>query len=201
MLEDTLAKMEKDPSLVLCFPRMIQVDQDGREISKYEDMLDLMDADPIVRFKRALTDLRLVYQLVGVIRTEVVRLMFPFLNQPGADCVYLAELCLYGKILKMPQYQYFRRFHEQSSSWDRSSDSHQIKHVLGAGTRRILFAAWKYHLGLMNRLCYSPLAFKSKMTLMRYLARRMIWDRYLLLHEIWQFLWSAHPSKPSTELK
>ena len=129
MLADAMEQMQSDPSLVLCHPRAVLVDEDGREIRRYERPLHLMEDDPAVRFRRVLTELGLVNQLMGVMRTDAVRSMLPFMSYPPADTVFLAELSLYGKIMELPKFQYFRRFHEECSSWDRKSDAHQIKRV------------------------------------------------------------------------
>jgi hypothetical protein len=177
--------MQRDPSLVLCHPRAVLVDEDGREIRRYEKSLQLTQDDPAERFRRVLTELGLVNQLMGVIRSDAVRSMLPLMQQPPADSVFLAELSLYGKIKELPQYQYFRRFHEECSSWDRKSDSHQLRLVSSGGTRRVRLATWKYHWGLARRLLHSPLGFRAKLGLLGFLARRAAWDRSALMRELW----------------
>ena len=183
MLDDALAVMERDPSLALCYPKAILVDQDGKEIRRYEDSLHMMDDDPVVRFKSALTEVRLVNQLMGVIRTDVVRSMLPLMSQAPADCVFLAEITLYGKVMQLPEYHYFRRFHPDATSWDRGSESHQIRRLHGAGTKHVRFATWKYHWGLFRRLFRSPIAWGRKLLLVRFLGRRVVWDRSTLINE------------------
>ena len=120
-----------------------------------------------------------------------VRATLPLMKQPPADSVFLAELSLHGKILELPKYQYFRRFHEECSSWDRKSESHQVKLVSSGATRRIRFAKWKYHCGLVHRLFHSPLRLGAKLRLLGFLARRAAWDRSELLRECRQLLWPA----------
>ena len=185
MLADAMAEMQRDPSLVLCHPRAVLVDEDGREIRRYEKSLQLTQDDPAERFRRVLTELGLVNQLMGVIRSDAVRSMLPLMQQPPADSVFLAELSLYGKIKELPQYQYFRRFHEECSSWDQKSDSHQLRLVSSGGTRRVRLATWKYHWGLARRLLHSPLGFRAKLGLLGFLARRAAWDRSALMRELW----------------
>jgi len=191
MLADAMREMQRDPALVLCHPRAVLVDEDGREIRRYEKTFQLMDDDPAERFKRVLTELGLVNQLMGVMRTDAVRATLPLMKQPPADSVFLAELSLHGKILELPKYQYFRRFHEDCSSWDRKSESHQVKLVSSGATRRIRFATWKYHWGLVHRLFHSPLRLGAKLRLLGFLARRAAWDRSELLRECRQLLWPA----------
>jgi glycosyltransferase involved in cell wall biosynthesis len=189
MLADAMEQMESDPSLVLCYPRAVLVDEDAREIRRYENPLHLMEDDPALRFKRVLTGIGLVNQLMGVIRTDAVRSMLPLMSTPPADTVFVAELSLYGKILELPKYQYFRRFHEACSSWDRKSQSHQVRQVSSAGTRRVLLSTWKYHWGLTRRVLHSPLGLRAKMELLGFLGRRALWDRSALMSECRQLLW------------
>jgi glycosyltransferase involved in cell wall biosynthesis len=191
MLADAMEQMERDPSLVLCHPRVVLVDEHGGEIRRYDRPLHLIEDDPALRFRRVLTELGLVNQLMGVMRIDAVRSMLPFMSYPPADIVFLAELSLHGKIMELPKFQYFRRFHEESSSWDRKSDAHQIKRVSGAGTRRVYLPTWRYHWGLARRVLHSPLGFGAKLGLLRFLARRAVWDRSALLRECRQLLWPA----------
>jgi hypothetical protein len=150
-----------------------------------------MDHDPAVRFRRVLTELGLVNQLMGVMRTGAVRSMLPLMTQPPADSVFVAELSLHGKIMELPQFQYFRRFHEECSSWDRKSESHQVRLVSSGGTRRVRLATWKYHWGLVRRVLHSPLHPGAKIKLLGFLGRRAAWDRSELLRECRQLLWPA----------
>jgi len=199
MLADAMEQMQADPSLVLCHPRAVLVDEKGDEIRRYDKPLHLMENDPAVRFRRVLHELGLVNQLMGVMRTDAVRSMLPFLGFPPADSVFLAELSLHGKIMELPKFQYFRRFHQESSSWNRKSASHQIRLVSGAGTRRLHLATWKYHWGLARRVLHSPIAVRAKMELMAFLARRAAWDRAALMNECRQLLWPARASASSSE--
>jgi glycosyltransferase involved in cell wall biosynthesis len=191
MLADAMEQMQNDPSLVLCHPKAVLVDEGGRETHRYERPLHLMDDDPALRFRRVLTELGLVNQLMGIIRMDAVRSMLPFMNYPPADAVFLAEISLYGKIMELPKFQYFRRFHEECSSWDRRSESHQVRTVSSGATCQIHLATWKYHWGLVRRVLHSPLGFGTKIELLCYLIRRAAWDRSALLSECRQLLWPA----------
>ena len=192
MLADAMQQLHDDPSLVVCYPRAVLVDENGREIRRYDNPLHLMEDEPRVRFRRVLTELGLVNQLQGVIRTDPLRSMLPLMSHTLADRVFLAELSLHGKIMELPKFQYFRRFHDESSSWNRGSESHQIRRVFRAGTRRVHLATWKYHAALVRRVLRGPLGFGAKMDLLRFLGRRAVWDSSTLISECRQLLWPAH---------
>jgi hypothetical protein len=130
---------------------------------------------------------------MGVIRTHALESALPLMSHTLSDRVFLAELSLYGKTLELPAYQYFRRFHEAASSWDRGSAAHQIKRLFKAGTRQVRLATWKYHWGLVRRLLHSPLGYGPKLKLLLFLGRRIVWDRYVLLDEFWQLM--SHQSR------
>ena len=199
MLDDSLEPMESDSSLVLCYPRAVLVAEDGSEIRRYEQHLHLMEDDPALRFKRVLTELGLVNQLVGVLRTGVLRSMLPLMNHTLADRIFLAELSLHGKIMDLPKYQYFRRFHQESTSWDRKSDTHQIRRLFSSGTRRVRLATWKYHWGLVRRVLHSPVDSGRKLDLLRFLGKGIAWDRSVLMGECWQLLRPARAAAPSDQ--
>jgi glycosyltransferase involved in cell wall biosynthesis len=195
MLADAMEQMQADPSLALCYPRAVLVNEDGSEIRRYEKSLDLMDEDPALRFRRVLTELGLVNQLMGVMRTEAFRSVHPLMHNTNADVVFLAELSLHGKIKELPKFQFFRRFHQESSSWARESESHQIRRVLRDGTRRIHLPTWKHHWGLVRAVLRSSIGFAAKMKLLSFLGRRASWDRSVLLLECGRLLWRAREDR------
>ena len=51
-LEQAVAVLERDPEIVLCYPRTQIVDADGRPVREYEDNLELDDASPRARFRQ-----------------------------------------------------------------------------------------------------------------------------------------------------
>jgi glycosyltransferase involved in cell wall biosynthesis len=184
MVGDALEQLENDPSVVLCYPLTTLVDADGNETEKYDYRLHVMDAEPAARFRRVLTEIRLVNQLTGIIRTEAVRRALPILQHTVGDRIYVAELSLYGKILQLNEYQYFRRFHEGASSFHRNSEAHQVTYVLAAGASKLRHEAWKYHGALLRRVARSPLRPVEKGKLLAWLMRNAVWDRRRLAADI-----------------
>jgi glycosyltransferase involved in cell wall biosynthesis len=181
---DALEQLEKDPSVVLCYPLTTMVDAHGNETEKYDYRLHVMDAEPATRFRRVLTEIRLVNQLTGVIRTEAVRRTLPILQHTVGDRIYVAELSLYGKIFHLDGYHYFRRFHEGASSFHRDSETHQVTYVLAEGASKLRYEAWKYHSALLRRVARSPLRSVEKGKLFSWLARSTVWDRQRLAADI-----------------
>jgi len=184
MLRKSVDLLERDTSVVLCYPHTILVDKNRRVTQRYGKELHLLESEPVRRFKRVLSELRLVNQLQGVIRSAVLRRVLPLRDHTFSDRVLLAELSLYGRIYQLPDYLYFRRFHEDSSSFARASESHQIRHVYPEGTRNIRWESWRYHLGLIKRVLLSRLSPREQSDLLAFLMRNMFWERGALMGEL-----------------
>lgn len=183
MLMDALEILEGDPSVALCYPKAVLVDASGQEQARYEDRLHLIQADPVERFLKLLADIRLSHQNLGVMRTDMARRTALAGNHVGSDVTFLAELSLYGKFFEVPRYQYFRRLHEDSYSWNRGNELHQARRYHAAGVTRIQFNTWKYHAGLWKAVVRSPLAIRQKARILPVLLRRLYWDAQALAHE------------------
>jgi glycosyltransferase involved in cell wall biosynthesis len=184
LLADALAVLEADPDVVLCYPRAILVDSDGKEQSRYEDELHLMQADPAARFIGVLENLHLVNHHLGVMRTDAIRRTHMFGKHLAADIGFVAELSLYGKFHRLPKYQLFRRFHPDSSSWQRGSDEHQALRFHATNARRPRFNTWRFHWAFFVGVWGSPLAVAGKIRLFYRLAKSFYWDRKWLTVEL-----------------
>lgn len=129
MLADALPIMEADPSIVVCYPKTVIVDGEGREQGFYDDRLHLMQDDPAERFLALLANIRLVHSHLGLLRADAVRRTRLYGRHVSADIGFLAEMSLYGKFFEVPKRQFYRRFHEDSSSWNRG-DAEDRKSVV-----------------------------------------------------------------------
>ena len=184
MLTDALRVMESNPDVVLAYPMMTLVDESGAPFQAYGHRLHLVEPDPTIRFKRALSEIGLVSQLMGVMRASTVRRMRPMRSLPGEDILFVCELSLYGKLFQTSEHQYFRRFHPQSSSFKRTSMEHQVRHVLEEGATAVRYLTWRQHVGFMSRIIGSPLSIPGKVELLGHIGRRMVWNRVALGHEL-----------------
>jgi len=188
MLADAVSVMESDPTIVLCYPKTTLVAEPGGGLTPYEDRLHLMEENPVARYLRLLENIRLVHQHQGLIRTDAIRRTSLLGTHTGSDINFLAELCLYGKFFEVPKYQYFRRFHPSSSSWDRGSERHQALRYHAKGVKRIPFSVWKYHLSFIRGVLRSPHRTAQKARMLRELLKRMYWDGRSLVIEPFQDL-------------
>ena len=184
MLADAVSIMEGDDSIVVCYPRAIIVDADGVEQAHFDDNLHLMQSDPAERFLAYLSNVRLVNHHLGLLRTDAVRRTRLFGKHIAADTGFLAELSLYGKFYNIPKYQFYRRFHVDSSSWNRGDEEHEARRFYAANVRKTPYNAWCFHWAYLGAVLRAPIGFGSKCRLMRHLVHQMYWDRAALCSDL-----------------
>jgi glycosyltransferase involved in cell wall biosynthesis len=183
MLKDAVQVMEADPSLSLCYPRAKIVDQDGREMSLWQDCLHLMQEDPAERFLAVVQNIGRVHHHLGLMRADIMRRTRLLARHVSSDIGFVAEMSLYGKFSQIPKYQMYRRVHEDSSSVGLDNPEHMRRRYHAANTRRVPFNRLSMHRVLFSAVLRSPLSLPRKVTLVERLARFMYWDRGRLLHE------------------
>jgi glycosyltransferase involved in cell wall biosynthesis len=184
MLADAVAVMEADPSIALCYPKTIIVDGEGREQGRYEDKLHLMQDDPAERFLAVIENVRLVNHHLGLLRTDAIRRTGQFGKHVSADIGFVAEMSLYGKFFEVKKYQFYRRFHTESSSWNRGDDEQEARRFHAANVRRVPFNTWLYHRAFSRAVLHSPLSFGKKLKLFGRLGKFMYWDSKRLYDDI-----------------
>ena len=183
MLADAVAILESDPSVALCYPRTVLVDAEGQETNRYVDKLNLMQDSPVERFVTLVSEIALVNHHLGLLRADAIRRTRLWGKHVGADIGFLAELSLYGKFCEIPKFQFFRRFHQDSSSFARGNTAHEARRY-HAPRNRIPFNTWRFHCTYSRAVLRSPLAFSDKAKLGRLLIRKLYWDSRPLGQEL-----------------
>jgi glycosyltransferase involved in cell wall biosynthesis len=187
-LERALEIMEGDPTITLCYPRAVLVDANGGNQRNYDDVLHLVQENPVDRFLTVINSIKLAHQHLGLIRMSHLRQTHLLGTHMSSDINLLAELTLYGKFFELPHRLYFRRFHKDSGSWQRGDagrdPGHDAKLYYAAGARPATLTKWRSHVGFFSAVGSSPLPLKSRIRIYRHLTRRMIWDRRHLAWEL-----------------
>lgn len=115
--------LQRDPSVVLAYPRTRTIDAAGTPGKKWEPRPGL--ASPVLhqRFREALRPpdglgslfRTPTFPLSGLIRSSVLARTLLFGRSPFPDLPLLAELCLYGPFHEVPEFLFFCREHQQRS--------------------------------------------------------------------------------------
>ena len=110
---------ESGPSTVLCYPRTSFIDAsgqvikhfNGKELSHYNDNLDLRFEGPIRRMNHALKHLRRCNSVFGLIRSNALRKTGLIGDFVASDQTLLYGLALLGRFREIPERLFYRRIH------------------------------------------------------------------------------------------
>jgi len=115
-LEECLKVLDGHPEVVLCYPKTVLIDGDGRTIRGYDDNLNLRMPEAAARMRSVLQNVGLVNVHYGLIRADALRRTSLMADYPGSDTVLIAELALHGQFAEIPEQLFFRRMHDGASS-------------------------------------------------------------------------------------
>lgn len=102
--------LEKDPEVVLAYPRTLLVDIDNNTIELMNDRIDTRGLNALERFKKIIWELGYCNMIYGLFRSEILKkLDFSRVPVIGEDNKTLAEISLYGAIAQIPEPLYYRR--------------------------------------------------------------------------------------------
>ncbi len=185
LLEKCVDVLDSHPEVVLCYPKTNLIDDRNELIEQYEDNLHLQDSSPGKRFIQLIETIGLCNAHLGLIRREALSRTALIGNQFGSDIHLLAELTLYGRFFVIPEFLFFRRFHEESSSWERDNlQRQQAYYDPGHDTHLYGMHTCKKYIKLFMAVRRAPIGVGEKLGLFRYLGRRMRWNRDVLGREL-----------------
>jgi glycosyltransferase involved in cell wall biosynthesis len=114
-VEQCVRHLERDPGVVLVCSEMAIIDETGA-IQRRVQLPRSADAPRPADRLREFTDIHAIADAgYGVTRAAAVRQTPLFVLHPGHDKILLAELALHGRIVRLPEYLYFRREHARRS--------------------------------------------------------------------------------------
>ena len=118
MITECLAVLEKDPSVVLCYPGSRSIDGNGKPLGNVNDYVKVDQETPKERFLSILWTLDLCNVLYGVIRADALRqIVWADDRSQGPDHVILSGLALLGKFIQIPSVLLVRRFHPDARNF------------------------------------------------------------------------------------
>lgn len=183
-IERALTVMEADPTIVVCYPQAYIVDAEGKNPVPYDDVLHLMQEDPVERYVQLLSKIKLAHQHLGLLRMEALRRTHLLGKHVGSDINLLAELSLFGKFYELPERLFSRRMHPESGSWKRTDVDHQARRYLAADAHGFAWKKWPASRDFFIAVSTAPLPTAAKLKLYRFLIRRVYWQR----RELWEEL-------------
>jgi glycosyltransferase involved in cell wall biosynthesis len=112
-----VAVLDRDPEVVLCFPRTLIIDEENQPLSEYhvEPMTHTDSAHPHERFRGTICPNHWCFEVYGLSRRAVLSQTRLIASYTGSDRVLLAELALYGRFQEIPSCLFFNREHASRS--------------------------------------------------------------------------------------
>lgn len=198
-VEEAVAVLDRQPDVVLCYPKTRLIDADGRPLSDHDDDLHLVDDSPRERFRQLYRRIKLCNAHLGLIRRDALAKTRLIAAHQASDIDFLAELALLGKFWLLPDVRFFRRMHPTSSSWARDDAQHQHKYYNPDSPRDPGFQTWRriaFQFGVVWRSPAASLVDKAALSVD--VARWMRYERQVLWHELQRRVASRWMGRPST---
>jgi len=174
--------LDREPAVVLAYPKTRFIDEHGRVISDYDDRLHLQSPRPSERFRQVLERLGRCNAAYGLMRTDVLKRARLFGDFLSSDVVFLAELSLYGTFWEVPEFLFYRRFHPSAhSSMNRAQ---ACAFFFPDNPRRIRMRDWRHLWEYLRAVERAPLGISEKLPLHLFLVRVAVWKRDELAREL-----------------
>lgn len=177
------------PDASMSYGKTAIIDGEGRCVEQYEDRLDLRQDSVAERFIRYFRVVGLTNAIYGLMRRSALSRTGLMGNGtfPAADTNLMAELALHGKIVEIPETLFYRRMHEQSSSWDRANQNVQQQFWRGSDSKFVM-PTLKKERALWSAVSAVQASVAEKLRIRAYLLRRIYWARRDISRECFQAL-------------
>ena len=111
-LETCVAALDANPAAALCYTRVKVIDDRGKVVGEHLVELEQTASDsPSARFGEFIRRSPTCFQVFGLFRADVLRQTTLITGHIGADKMLIAEICLRGPILFIPEHLFFSRQH------------------------------------------------------------------------------------------
>jgi glycosyltransferase involved in cell wall biosynthesis len=118
--EDFLLKcvnvLDQNSDSVLCFSHVIDIDENGNFMRRYNHSLDTYSERPYRRFHDLLCRYHNCLQVFGLIRTSCLVKTRLIASYAASDRALLAELSLLGRFIEIPENLFLHREHKSRST-------------------------------------------------------------------------------------
>ncbi len=174
-VEQCVRCLERDPGTVLVCSEMAIIDETGtirRQMKSPHTADSQRPAERLSEFTNTFTITDASY---GVTRADTMRRTPLFVIHPGHDRILLAELALWGRIVRLPEYLYMRREHTGRSVQAYPTLRERYAWLSPNHAGRRVFPHWAYLRGFASAVARVPMNLRNKMACGIVLLR---WVRY-----------------------
>ena len=181
--------LDRDPTVVLAYPRTQFVDAVGNPLDIHDPGWNLQSDEACERLRYAIHSGHWANAVVGLLRSAALAKTRLIPAYPGGDFRVLGELSLLGKFYEIPETLFVRRLHPGSTSQHGANGTNpDPKWLIRCWTgrdRSVSLPHWSLNIDHFRTIMQAQLPFRQKLSVTRSLLRRMRWQREGLLKEVW----------------
>ncbi len=185
-LERCVSVLDTCPSVVLCFPQTMRIDEDGRPIEHHAHHFDFKAATAHQRFEHWVRKGggHLCNAVAGVIRSSVLRHTGLIGDYNSADVTLLGELLLWGKFEVLPETLFFRRDHPGRSMRANERVEEIAVWYNPANEGKVLLNTWRSFFEYLRAIERAATPVSEKLRCYRFLAEWFVVQRSRLKQEL-----------------
>ena len=184
LLSELVEILDGDAGIVLCSPRVSNIDADGIVTGTVVRSLDLQSADPLDRINAVLTR---TYQMVypqGLMRRESLMSTSRRWTYFGWDFILLFELALRGRITETERSILLRRLHQGQASRVQRDVSQGMKTIEPTFHGRLLLPHWRWTLERLRAAIDAPVSSVDRRRALSLTLRHAWWTRKELVGDV-----------------
>lgn len=182
-LENCIKEVDRDSSVVLCYPPAKLFEKSLEDARDYEDDMVTVDESSVARFFHVIDNMALNNVMNGVTRSDALR-STPLIKEfPYADRNMVAELALIGKIVSASDCFFYRRMDAESAT-KLKSGADLLAHFDPRLKRPISFANWRVFSAYLSSLMRSKIGPASMLGILPKLGRRLWWSKSALWSDV-----------------
>lgn len=183
MFEKCVSVLEERKEIVVSYPGTKFIDSGGKLIREYIDFNDFQSNSATERFKTLLLRMDFNNAQNGFFRSNILKKTGLERECEDGDIVLMAELLLYGKFFKFPDFLFFRRIAPGAITCER--DQVEKRRFNAPNFNRWLYLPMlQFYLGLFKAVIRSPLNHQDKCKLYYFLTKKLNWDKKVLSKQV-----------------
>jgi glycosyltransferase involved in cell wall biosynthesis len=196
LLEQSVKVLDANPSVILCYPKTLIINEHGQEVKKYVDGFHLRSQKPHKRFSEYHNLVRYghgCHPLFGLIRTDILRKTACIGAYPSSDLILLGELTLHGEFYEIPEYLFYKRDHPNNSVRAHRAFRDRIAWYDPSKKGKLYLTRWKWFLEYITAIRRAQLSWSEKFFCYLQMAKWVMWNSVFLVKDLlkatfWPFL-------------
>jgi glycosyltransferase involved in cell wall biosynthesis len=181
-LSRCVSVLEDDPSVVLCYAKMILIDDFNKTTAPLQETVaSVASSSPSERFGGVILHDRLCADIYGVIRSDVLRRTSLIASYVGSDRTLRAQLALLGRFYEVPEHLFFLRDHAARSVRSMPAHHQRVAWFDPERTDQKVLPHWRILLEYWKTVERAPLTsrqhFRCWLYLAAWLGRYRNWAR------------------------